>query len=189
MGPPSRAYTMKGWKSKSVDWTTLHRKKEENPRGLNMKTHLRLTKHAPPAPKRQTEYKNPTHVSSFLLQTHDDLLHQRQEKRNIRQVIQLKSPVTHISMRVTWKQPNSRKTVVRRKTTTWRQPHNTWWPNEIQKWNSKRIHHQDFKYLATKWDSEMELKIGLSNNTPSTRQPNEIQKWNSNRSRNNNKTL
>ena len=114
MGPPSRAYTMKGWKSKSVDWTTLHRKKEENPRGLNMKTHLRLTKHAPPAPKRQTEYKNPTHVSSFLLQTHDDLLHQRQEKRNIRQVIQLKSPVTHIPMRVTWKQPNSRKTVVRR---------------------------------------------------------------------------
>ena len=179
MGPPSRAYTMKGWKSKSVDWTTLHRKKEENPRGLNMKTHLRLTKHAPPAPKRQTEYKNPTHASSFLLQTHDDLLHQRQEKQNIRQVIQLKSPVTHISMRVTWKQPNSRKTVVRRNqlhddnhtihgdqmrfrngtqkgSTT--KTSNTWRPNEIQKWNSNRSQQQHSKYKATKWDSEMELK-------------------------------
>jgi hypothetical protein len=57
---------MKGWKSKSVDWTTLHRKKEENPRGLNMKTHLWLTKHAPPAPKRQTEYKNPRMCHHFF---------------------------------------------------------------------------------------------------------------------------
>ena len=160
MGPPSRAYTMKGWKSKSVDWTTLHRKKEENPRGLNMKTHLRLTKHAPPAPKRQTEYKNPTHVSSFLLQTHDDLLHQRQEKRNIRQVIQLKSPVTHISMRVTWKQSNSRKTVVRRN-----QPHD----------DNHTIHGDQMRFRNG-------TQRGPTNKTSNTWRPNEIQKWNSNRS-------
>ena len=160
MGPPSRAYTMKGWKSKSVDWTTLHRKKEENPRGLNMKTHLRLTKHAPPAPKRQTEYKNPTHVSSFLLQTHDDLLHQRQEKRNIRQVIQLKSPVTHISMRVTWKQPNSRKTVVRR--------------NQLHD-DNHTIHGDQMRFRNG-------TQKGFTNKTSNTWRPNEIQKWNSNRS-------